>query len=91
MHPAGQVVTEGAQLLPVSNLTSNIMNRIILYIIGTLLVAGGGAWMAVTLGAPPVWVGVGCLIIVGLGFMGAAGNARGNGGSRVTVNEDNDS
>jgi hypothetical protein len=43
------------------------------YIIGSLLVAGALGYAAITLlGFPPVWVGIACVVIIGLGIMGAA-------------------
>lgn len=50
--------------------------RITLYILGSVIVAGALAYAAITLlGLPTVWVGVACLVIIGLGIMGAARTA----------------
>lgn len=63
------------------------MNRVILYIIGTLLVIGGGAYAASLLGVDQTWIVVGSLIILGIGIMGAASNAKGSAKTNVIVDE----
>ena len=52
------------------------MSNFIIYFIGTVLVAGGLALMANKLGAAPIWILIGVLIIVGLGIMMAVSNTR---------------
>lgn len=63
------------------------MNRVILYIIGTMLVIAGAAYTASTLGVDQTWIVVGCLIILGLGIMGAASNAKGSAKTNVVIDE----
>ena len=47
--------------------------RMLLYIIGTLIVTGALAYAAIVLlGLPTLWVGIACLVVLGLGIMGAA-------------------
>ncbi len=63
------------------------MNRVILYIIGTMLVIAGVAYTAATLGVDQTWIVVGCLIILGLGIMGAATGAKGSAKTNVVIDE----
>lgn len=60
--------------------------RIAMYIVGAVLVAAGLAYVALQFGVPPHWIGVGLVIMMGLGFMGAAQSAR-SGRTNVHVNE----
>lgn len=47
--------------------------RMLLYIVGTLIVTGALAYAAIVLlGLPTLWVGIACLVVLGLGIMGAA-------------------
>ena len=39
-----------------------------LYLIGFIVLIGGLAWAAVMLKVPPVWIGIGVVILVGLGI-----------------------
>lgn len=43
-----------------------------LWIVGAILVLGGGAFAAKLLGAPTTWIIVGVIIVAGLLFMSAA-------------------
>lgn len=44
-----------------------------MYIVGCLLVTGALAYAAIILlGLPSLWVGIACLVVLGLGIMGAA-------------------
>ncbi|MHB8339423.1 MAG: hypothetical protein ACYC6P_08145 [Ignavibacteriaceae bacterium] len=45
------------------------MSNFALYLIGTAFVAGGLALAAYKLGAPPIWIIIGVIIIIGLGIM----------------------
>lgn len=63
------------------------MNRVILYIIGTLLVIAGGAYAAAQLGVDQTWIIIGSLIVLGLGIMGAASGAKGSARTNVVVDE----
>ncbi|HXC60007.1 MAG TPA: hypothetical protein VN645_11870 [Steroidobacteraceae bacterium] len=47
-----------------------------LYIIGLAILVGGLAWALVTAGVSSTWIGVACLIVVGLGIMGAVSRTR---------------
>lgn len=47
-----------------------------LYIIGLALVVGGIAWGLITVGLAAVYVGITCLIVLGLGIMGAVSRTR---------------
>ena len=63
------------------------MNRVALYIFGTLLVIAGAAYTASTLGVDQQWIVVGCLVILGLGIMGAASGAKGSAKTNIVVDE----
>ena len=52
------------------------MSNLIIYLIGTAFVAGGLAWAASELGAPPVWIIIGVIIIIGMGVMAAVSKTR---------------
>ncbi|MEX2577424.1 MAG: hypothetical protein WD342_00080 [Verrucomicrobiales bacterium] len=44
-----------------------------MYIVGSLIVTGALAYAAIVLlGLPALWVGIACLVVLGLGIMGAA-------------------
>ena len=45
------------------------MNTSFVYFFGFLLVVAGLAYGATMLGVPPIWVGVGAVVLVGLGIM----------------------
>jgi len=47
-----------------------------LYIIGLAILVGGLAWALVAAGVSSTWIGVACLIVVGLGIMGAVSRTR---------------
>lgn len=50
--------------------------NLFIYLIGAAFVAGGLAWAAFKLGAPPIWIGIGVIIIVGMGVMAAVSKTR---------------
>ena len=52
------------------------MSNFAIYLIGILSVAGGFAWAAYKLGAPPIWIGIGVIIVIGLGIMAAVSKTR---------------
>lgn len=52
------------------------MSNLVIYLIGTAFVAGGLAWAANELGAPPIWIIIGVIIIIGLGIMAAVSKTR---------------
>jgi len=52
------------------------MSNLAIYLIGTVFVAGGLGWAAYKLGASPVWIGIGVIIIIGLGIMAAVSKTR---------------
>ena len=52
------------------------MSNLAIYLIGTALVAGGLAFAAYKLNAPPVWITIGVIIVIGLGIMAAVSKTR---------------
>ncbi|MDR3666485.1 MAG: hypothetical protein P4L35_06565 [Ignavibacteriaceae bacterium] len=52
------------------------MSNFAIYLIGIVIVMGGLAWAANKLGAPPIWIIIGIIIIIGLGIMGAVSKTR---------------
>jgi hypothetical protein len=47
-----------------------------LYLVGLVLLVGGLAWGLVTAGLAPVYVGITCLIVLGIGIMMAVSRTR---------------
>ena len=47
-----------------------------LFLIGVALLVGGIAWGMVTAGVAPVYVGITCLIVLGIGVMSAVSRTR---------------
>jgi hypothetical protein len=47
-----------------------------LYLMGVLLLVGGIAWGLSTAGLAPVYIGIACLIVLGLGVMAAVSRTR---------------
>jgi hypothetical protein len=47
-----------------------------LYMVGLVLLVGGVAWGLVTAGLAPVYVGIACLIVLGIGIMMAVSRTR---------------
>jgi len=47
-----------------------------LYLIGLALLVGGIAWALVTAGLAPVYVGITCVIVLGIGIMMAVSRTR---------------
>jgi hypothetical protein len=47
-----------------------------LYLVGLVLLVGGVAWGLVTAGLAPVFVGITCLIVLGIGVMMAVSRTR---------------
>jgi hypothetical protein len=52
------------------------MSNFAIYLIGIALVTGGLAWTANKLGAPPIWIIIGAIIIIGMGIMVAVSKTR---------------
>jgi hypothetical protein len=52
------------------------MSNLVIYLIGTVFVAGGLAWGAYKLTVPPIWIGIGVIILIGLGIMAAVSKTR---------------
>lgn len=48
----------------------------LLYMIGLALVVGGIAWGLITAGVAAVYVGIACLIVLGVGIMMAVSRTR---------------
>jgi hypothetical protein len=47
-----------------------------LYVLGLAILVGGIAWAMVAAGIASTWIGVACLVVVGLGIMGAVSRTR---------------
>ena len=47
-----------------------------LFLIGLALLVGGVAWGMVTAGIAPIYVGITCLIVLGIGIMAAVSRTR---------------
>ncbi|KCZ54092.1 hypothetical protein HY29_03195 [Hyphomonas beringensis] len=47
-----------------------------LYIIGFIILIGGLAYAAFLLGAPPVWIGVGAIVLIGIGIITGVSKTR---------------
>lgn len=47
-----------------------------LYLIGVLLLVGGIAWGLVTMGVSQVYIGIACVIVLGIGIMSAVSRTR---------------
>jgi hypothetical protein len=52
------------------------MSNLVIYLIGTLFVAGGLSWAAYKLGASPIWIGIGVIVVIGMGIMAAVSKTR---------------
>ncbi len=46
------------------------------YLLGALVLAAGLGFAAHLLGVPPVWIGVGALVVLGAGIMSAAAKTK---------------
>lgn len=47
-----------------------------LFLIGLALLVGGVAWAMVTAGVAPVYIGITCIIVLGIGIMAAVSRTR---------------
>ena len=47
-----------------------------LYMLGVAVLVGGIAWALVTAGLAPVYVGIACVIVLGMGIMAAVSHTR---------------
>ena len=47
-----------------------------LFLIGLALLVGGVAWAMITAGIAPVYVGITCIIVLGIGIMAAVSKTR---------------
>ncbi len=47
-----------------------------LFLFGLVLLVGGIAWGLSTMGLAPVYIGIACLIVLGLGIMSAVSRTR---------------
>ena len=52
------------------------MSSFSIYLIGFLILIGGLAYGAYLLGAPPIWIGVGAIILVGFGIITGVAKTR---------------
>lgn len=48
----------------------------LIYMIGLVLTVGGIAWGLVTAGVDPLYIGIACLIVFGIGMMMAVSRTR---------------
>lgn len=47
-----------------------------LFLLGLVLLVGGIAWALITAGVAQVYVGIACLVVLGLGIMAAVSKTR---------------
>ncbi len=47
-----------------------------LFLIGLALLVGGVAWAMITAGIAPVYIGITCIIVLGIGIMAAVSRTR---------------
>ncbi len=52
------------------------MSNMLLYLLGYLIVIGGLAWGAHRLGLPPIWIGIGSLVLFGIGVVTGVSRTR---------------
>ncbi len=52
------------------------LSNLVIYLIGTVFVAGGLAWGANEMGVPTVWIIICVIIIIGLGIIAAVSKTR---------------
>jgi predicted signal transduction protein with EAL and GGDEF domain len=52
------------------------MSNFAIYLIGTVILAGGLGLAAHLLGATPIWITVGVIVILGMGIMGGVRKTR---------------
>ena len=58
------------------NKRKKYMSNFAIYLIGIVFVTGGLAWAANKLGASPIWISIGVIIVIGLGIMAAVSKTR---------------
>lgn len=64
------------------------MSHLPMYYLGFIVLVAGLAWGAFTLGVPPTWIAIGCVITAGLAMMSAfsyRATTLVSGGRSVTV------
>ena len=71
------------------------MSNFGLYVIGFIVIIVGLGWGAFTLGAPPLWIGIGALVLIGIAIVSGVSKTRyresspeDNSTRRVVVDED---
>lgn len=52
------------------------MSNFVLYVLGYLIVIAGLAYGAFLLGVPPVWIGVGAVVLAGIGIVTGVSRTR---------------
>jgi hypothetical protein len=52
------------------------LSNFALYIIGYVVVIAGLAWGGYTLGAPPLWIGIGAVVLIGIGIVTGVSKTR---------------
>lgn len=60
-------------------------SNFLIYIVGFVVIIGGLAWGATLLGIPPVWIGVGVLVLLGIGILSAVKRTQGKAPTRTDV------
>jgi len=74
LHRFGEIIKQ--KKYPINKERIIKMSNLVIYLIGTALVAGGLAWGANEIGVPPVWIIISVIIIIGLGIMAAVSKTR---------------
>jgi hypothetical protein len=52
------------------------MSSFSIYVIGFVIFVAGVAYAATLIGAPPLWIGVGVVILLGIGIMSAVSRTK---------------
>ena len=74
LHRFGEIIKQ--KKYPINKGRIIKMSNLVIYLIGTALEAGGLAWGANEMGAPPIWIIIGVIIIFGMGIMAAVAKTR---------------
>lgn len=52
------------------------MSAFTAYLLGAIVLAAGLAFGAFQVGVPPIWIGIGALVVIGFGIMSAAAKTK---------------